>query len=173
MRIERIVLEHHGDVALLRRQVVDHLVADDDLAGADFLQSGDHAQERRFSAARGTHQDQEFSVDHVDRDPLQRLHRSIEFRHISDSYARHARPLLAPANVSAAGLRMVRFRGAAMSIKRVGQWNGLRINGISVALVVSIPSETAPSRIDRTRRGRRAISRTGCSDRSSRIGRDQ
>jgi len=28
MRIERIALEHHGNVALLRRQVVDHAVAD-------------------------------------------------------------------------------------------------------------------------------------------------
>ena len=32
VRIERVVLEHHGDVALLRRQVVDHAVADADFA---------------------------------------------------------------------------------------------------------------------------------------------
>ena len=32
--VERVVLEHHGDVAVARRQVVDHPLADADLAAA-------------------------------------------------------------------------------------------------------------------------------------------
>ena len=35
MRIERVVLENHGDIALFRRRVVDHAVADRDFAGGD------------------------------------------------------------------------------------------------------------------------------------------
>jgi uncharacterized protein (DUF1330 family) len=60
--VERIVLEHHGDVAVLGRQVVDDPVADADLAAADVFQAGDHAQRGRFAAARRPHQDDEFLV---------------------------------------------------------------------------------------------------------------
>ncbi len=75
VRIQRIVLEHHGDVALLGFQVIDHALADDDLSAADLFQPGDHAQERGFAAARGPDHDDEFAIgdvgidamDHVDR----------------------------------------------------------------------------------------------------------
>jgi hypothetical protein len=53
VRIERIVLEHHGDVALLGFQVIDHAIADDDLSAADLLQPCDHAQQRGLAAAEG------------------------------------------------------------------------------------------------------------------------
>jgi hypothetical protein len=46
VRIKRIVLEHHGDVARLRRQVVHHPVADTDFAGGDVLQPRHHAKQR-------------------------------------------------------------------------------------------------------------------------------
>jgi hypothetical protein len=36
--IQRVVLEHHGDVPLLGRHVVDDAAADGDLAAADLLQ---------------------------------------------------------------------------------------------------------------------------------------
>ena len=52
VRIERVVLEHHGDVAVLRRHVVDDVAADGDLAAGDVLQARDHAQRRRLAAAR-------------------------------------------------------------------------------------------------------------------------
>jgi hypothetical protein len=45
VRVERVVLEHHRDVALLGRHVVDHAVADADLARGDLLEAGDHAQQ--------------------------------------------------------------------------------------------------------------------------------
>ena len=62
MRVERIVLEHHGDVAILGRQVVDHLAADADLAGRDVLETGQHSQQRRLAAAGRADKDDELAV---------------------------------------------------------------------------------------------------------------
>ena len=46
VRIERIVLEDHSDIPVRRLEPVDEAVADMDLARADLLEPGDHAQER-------------------------------------------------------------------------------------------------------------------------------
>ncbi|MDT4870618.1 hypothetical protein FQZ97_1057030 [compost metagenome] len=46
VRIERIGLEDHGDVARPRRQIVDLEAADLDGAVADVLEAGDHTQRR-------------------------------------------------------------------------------------------------------------------------------
>jgi hypothetical protein len=50
VRVERVALEDHRHVAVLRRQVVDDAVADLDLARADLLQAGEHPQRRRLPA---------------------------------------------------------------------------------------------------------------------------
>ena len=55
-RVERVELEHHGDVALRGRQVVHALAGDDDVARGGALEPGDHAQRRRLAAARGAEQ---------------------------------------------------------------------------------------------------------------------
>jgi hypothetical protein len=62
VRVERVILEHHGDVAFLRRHLVDHAPADFDLAARDFLQARDHAQQRRLAATRRPDQHAEFAV---------------------------------------------------------------------------------------------------------------
>ena len=62
VRIERVVLEHHGDVALFRRHVVDDAVADADLAAGDVLQPRDHAQQGGLAAAGGADQHDELAV---------------------------------------------------------------------------------------------------------------
>ena len=61
MRVERIALEDHGDLALARREIVHHPVPDDDVAAGLLLETCDHAQERRLTAARGTEEDEELS----------------------------------------------------------------------------------------------------------------
>jgi hypothetical protein len=53
VRVQRVALEHHRDVAVLGLQVVDDLAVDQDLAAADLLQPGQHAQQRALAAARG------------------------------------------------------------------------------------------------------------------------
>src|SRR5262249_53922174 len=74
MRVERVVLEHHGDAALDGVGVVDAAAADLDVAAGDGLEPGDHAQERRLPAAGGADEDGEAAVldaqvhvgDHLD-----------------------------------------------------------------------------------------------------------
>src|ERR1700733_70122 len=60
--IERIILEHHRDVPILRIEVVDHPIADPDPAAGDLLKTSDHAQQRRFPAARGSHENDELAI---------------------------------------------------------------------------------------------------------------
>ncbi|MCY1382261.1 hypothetical protein D9M69_702660 [compost metagenome] len=51
MRVDGVVLEHHGDVALLGLALVHHLVPDQQRAAGNILKPGDHAQCRRLAAA--------------------------------------------------------------------------------------------------------------------------
>jgi hypothetical protein len=62
VRVERVVLEHHRDVALLRRELVHDVVADAQLAARDVLQAGDHPQRRRLAAAGRADEDDELAV---------------------------------------------------------------------------------------------------------------
>ena len=66
MRVQRIVLEHHGDIAFLGLHVIDDAAIDGDLALGDFFQAGQHAQEGGFAAPRRAYQHGELSVFDVD-----------------------------------------------------------------------------------------------------------
>jgi hypothetical protein len=66
VRIERVVLEDHGDVALLRGKVGDVAVADPDRAGSDLLETGHHPQHRRLPAARRPDQHEQLAVAYVE-----------------------------------------------------------------------------------------------------------
>ena len=68
--IERVVLEHHGDVAIRGIELVDDRAADRDLARRDVLQAGDHAQQRALAAARGADEDDELAVGDVEVDAV-------------------------------------------------------------------------------------------------------
>ena len=70
MRVERVVLEHHGDVAVGRLDLVDDAAADIDLAAGDGLQPRDHAQQRGFSAAGRADQHAECAVADLEIDAL-------------------------------------------------------------------------------------------------------
>jgi hypothetical protein len=60
--IQGVVLEHHRDVAILGRDVVDELAVDEQLALGDVLEPGDHAQCRGLAAARRPDENHELLV---------------------------------------------------------------------------------------------------------------
>jgi hypothetical protein len=62
MRIERVILEDHGDVAVFRRDVIDDAVGDADLAGGHVLEAGDHPEQGRLPAAGRPDEDHEFAI---------------------------------------------------------------------------------------------------------------
>ena len=60
--VEGIVLEDHGDVAILGSDIVDHLVPDLHRALGDVLETGDHPQDGRLAASRGAHEHEELAI---------------------------------------------------------------------------------------------------------------
>ena len=76
MGVEGVVLENHGNVAVLGRDVVHELAVDDELAAGDLLQTGDHAQGRGLAAAGRADQDDELLVRDVE---VELLHRDDAF----------------------------------------------------------------------------------------------
>src|SRR5207237_4507305 len=68
VRVERVVLEHHGDVAVLGRHIVHDVAADRYVAAGDLFETGDHAQGRALAAARGPDQHDELLVRDVEVD---------------------------------------------------------------------------------------------------------
>src|SRR5439155_20020713 len=62
VRVERVVLEDHGDVALLRAELVHHPLADADRPGADLLEPGHQPEQRRLAATRRTDHDHQLAI---------------------------------------------------------------------------------------------------------------
>ena len=75
VRIKRVVLEHHGDFPILRRHIVDQLVADKQLALGDLLQARDHTQGRGLTATGRADKNDKFLI----------LDFQIEIRNRSDT----------------------------------------------------------------------------------------
>ena len=66
-----VVLEDEADVAVLHADAGVVLAVDHDPALVGFLEPGDHTQQRRFAAARGTEQGGQAPVGDVDRDVVE------------------------------------------------------------------------------------------------------
>ena len=97
MRVERVILEHHRDVAILRRPVVDDLAADIDVAGGDFLEARDHAQRRRLAAAGRADQHDELVIGNVEVDAAHDFDVIEALDHVTQRDFRHVRqPFVAP-----------------------------------------------------------------------------
>ena len=93
VRVQRIVLKHHRDVALGGLEVVDNLAANRDGALADLFQPGNHAQQRRFAAAGRAHNDNKFMVGDSSAYAVQhlqgRLAAAVAFDHVVNGNRGH------------------------------------------------------------------------------------
>jgi hypothetical protein len=90
VRVQRVILEDHGDVALLRIEVVDDVVADPDLAFRDLFESSGHPESGRLAAAGGPDEHHELTVGHLEREVVDRARAVFEdLRHVIEVDARH------------------------------------------------------------------------------------
>ena len=93
MRIERVVLEDHRDVACLGRDIVHDAIADLDGPGADRLETGYHAERRALAASGWPDENDELTVIHVEIDAIDGYLRrpfSINFADPFESHSRHS-----------------------------------------------------------------------------------
>ena len=81
MRVEGVALEDHRDVAILRRLVVHHHVADLQRAASDVFKSSDHAQRGGLPAARRSNEDHELAVHNIEREVVDGEHLAVLLRH--------------------------------------------------------------------------------------------
>ncbi len=116
VRVQRVVLEHHRDVAVARGDVVDHAVADGDGSGRGLLQAGDHPKRRRLPAPGGSDQDHELAVAHREREVVHGHGAVVEdLGHAIEREPRHGQPF----NPEVAMPRM-KYRCAAKNNTRIG-----------------------------------------------------
>jgi hypothetical protein len=80
VREEGVVLEHHAEAALLRRQLVDAHVVEPDAARAEREQPGDAVERCRFAAARRPQQRDEFAAADGDRQAVERRDLTLGMR---------------------------------------------------------------------------------------------
>src|SRR6516165_10316217 len=90
MRIKRIVLKHHGDVAIFRLQVIHDAAADGDGAAAHLLKAGDHAQRRRLPAPRGADENHELSVLDIESEIVDGGHACVPLMDVAQENIGHA-----------------------------------------------------------------------------------
>ena len=130
VRVERVVLEHHRDVAVLGRQVVDDPAADGDRARGDLLQPGDRPQRGRLAAAGGPDEDHELAVVDVQAQAVDALGPArIDLVHLVKHDLRHE--LLSrsgsAAGRGAAGAGDARLSGGCLFVtdRRPGRYPGV------------------------------------------------
>ena len=89
MRIERVVLEHHGDAPVARLDMVAQHLADPQFARRNLLEARDHAQKRGLAAARGADKDDELAMVDAEVDPLDDLDIAIALVERSEGQSGH------------------------------------------------------------------------------------
>jgi hypothetical protein len=91
VRVQRVALEDHGDVAVLRGEVVDDPLADPHAPVRDLLEPRDHAQRRRLATAGGPDEDDELPVLDLEVEPVHGLRPvGIDLRELLERDAGHA-----------------------------------------------------------------------------------
>jgi hypothetical protein len=92
VRVERVVLEDHGDVTLAWSEVVYHAVADQDPSGRDGLEPGDHPERGTLSAPGWANQYYQLTVGDLEVDAVDgHLSAPAVLVHFPYALQRHAR----------------------------------------------------------------------------------
>ena len=84
VRIERVALEDHGDVAVSRIDSVHHLLADAHRSAGRLVEPRDHAQRRRLATAGGAQQHEQLAVFDVECQVIDRNDVTEAFRDLAE-----------------------------------------------------------------------------------------
>ena len=98
LRIERVVLEDHRDVALARRDVVDDALADPDRPRRERLEPGEQPQRRRLARAGRADEHHELAVRDLERELRDGGRLAEALRHVLEGDGRH-QPFTAPVSM--------------------------------------------------------------------------
>ena len=82
MRVQRVVLEHHCDVAILRLHGGDILITDADAALVHFLKASEHAQSGGLAAAGRADEHKELTILDI---KIQIIHRGLVVARVDTS----------------------------------------------------------------------------------------
>ena len=96
VRVERVALEDHRDVAILGGDVVDDAVADPERAVADLLETGDHPEAGRLAAARWPDEDHELAVRDGKVQVVDREYVAVALGDALECHGRHVRTSTPP-----------------------------------------------------------------------------
>ena len=77
MWVERVVLEHHRDVTVPLRDVVQDPIVELDRARADLLEARDHPQHRRLPTSGRSKKNKKLSFLDLDVHPANRVHVAV------------------------------------------------------------------------------------------------
>ena len=95
VRIQRVALEHHRDVAIAGLEPRDVALADQDRAGSGLLQPGDQPQQCALTAARWADQHQQFAVADSERGVVDRdMPVRVDLTYAAQRYFSHGVPLI-------------------------------------------------------------------------------
>ena len=98
--VERVVLEHHGEVAVARTHLVHHVVTDGNGAGVHLLQPRDAAEQRRLAAARRADEDRELTFGDIEVDAAHGLDVAVGlFDAVQAESCHESQPLTAPSEM--------------------------------------------------------------------------
>jgi hypothetical protein len=95
--VQRVVLEHHCDVAIFRREIVHHPSANADRAAAQLFEACDQAQHRRLATARRPDEHEELPIVNVQIEVFDHLDGAEMLRDAIEQHIRHEASRLEPA----------------------------------------------------------------------------
>src|SRR5215475_7056294 len=70
VRVQGVILKHHGDVALARRQIINLALTNEKVAAGNIFQPGDHPERRTLRTAGRPDQHHKLPISYIEVDTL-------------------------------------------------------------------------------------------------------